>query len=360
MHSQIMAMIKTNQLRARMATLRAIAAAIVLALTPQAGQAAGSIPVALSQQVDANGKPLVGALLYLYVVGTVAQPQLAYQDTGLTLPLPWPVVADGNGRLPMFYLADGSVHARLTDSGGSVQFDYPSMLVIGPSGGGGGGSSVDPSTIFSTGDVKFRPTGETLTGWVKMNGLTIGSALSGASGRANADTQALFVYLWTNCTDAHCPVLSGRGASGLADFNANKQLTMPDWRGGSVAGLDDMGSSAASRFTGVPIAGGDSATTPGATAGENTHTLLAAELPTITPTFTGSTPSPATFTQGTHLTERNTGILSGQLSGTANQLFNESISITFPTPAGTISSFGSNGAHNNVPRVNLGTWYMRL
>ena len=344
--------------------LRRLVIIFAIVASPCVGQAAGSIPVALAQQVDANGRPLVGALLYLYVVGTVAQPQLAYQDTGLTLPLPWPVVADANGRLPMFYLADGSVHARLTDSGGSVQFDYPSMLVIGPSGGGGGGSSVDPSTIFSTGDVKFRPTGETLSGWVKMNGLTIGSALSGASGRANADTQALFIYLWTNCTDAHCPVISGRGASGLADFNANKQLTLPDWRARIAVGLDDMGASAAGRFTGVPFAPGDGGTTPGGTGGENTHTLLTAEMPAhahaafirdpghfhtqgTAPGIQWSTPGAGTLTQGstsTNTTGVHVNSVNGGSSGTDD----------------ATASVGGGGAANTMQQFQLGTWYMRL
>lgn len=339
--------------------LRWLTLAVAVAFAPCSGHAAGSIPVALSQQMDANGKPLVGALLYLYVVGTVAQPQVAFQDTGLSLPLPWPVVADANGRLPMFYLADGSIHARLTDANGSVQFDYPSMLVIGPSGGGGGGSSVDPTTIFSTGDIKFRPTSETLSGWVKVNGLTIGSSLSGASGRANADTQALFIYLWTNCPDAHCPVLSGRGASGLADFNANKQLTLPDWRGRQVAGLDDMGSSAGGFFAGVPFAGADTATTPGALGGENTHTLLPTEMPAHTHT--------ATQAAHTHTLSGVSGSLQGIDIGSAGvkdfvngSLANVGVVLNTATPAITVQNTGGGGAANNMARFSLGTWYLRL
>jgi hypothetical protein len=328
--------------------LRRIALIFAVLLSPTAGQAAGSIPVALSQQMDQNGKPLVGALLYLYVVGTVAQPQLAYQDTGLTLPLPWPVAADANGRLPMFYLADGSIHARLTDASGSVQFDYPSMLVIGPSGGGGGGASVDPTAIASTGDTKFRPTAETLSGWVKLNGLTIGSALSGASGRANADTQALFVYLWTNCDNAHCPVLGGRGANGLADFNANKQLTTPDWRARVPVGLDDMGAPAAGRFAGVPFIGSDTATTPGGTGGENTHTLTIAEIPAITPTG-------IVFGPGNIPINTSTVVV-----GTTGNPTSVLISSQFGNPTFAGNSFGGGQANNNMAQFQLGTWYMRL
>ncbi len=178
-------------------------------LWPAVASAQGVIPVALAQQSDINGRPLAGALLYIFQVGTVATPQNAFQDFGLTLPYPWPLRADQFGRIPMFYLANGQVHARLTDASGVVQFDVPNLQVIGPSsgGGGGGGGVVDPTTIFAPGDFKWRATSEAVVGWVKANGQSIGTAgCIGCTGRTNTDTQALYIYLWANCTNAHCPV----------------------------------------------------------------------------------------------------------------------------------------------------------
>lgn len=67
-------------------------------------------------------------------------------------------------------------------------------------------------------------------GWLLCNGTTIGNAASGATARANADTQELYTLLWTNISDTYCPVSSGRGASASADFSANKTLTLPDAR----------------------------------------------------------------------------------------------------------------------------------
>ena len=55
----------------------------------------------LLQQSDINGAPLAGCLLYFFQVGTVATPQNAYSDFGLTMALPNPIVADQYGRLPM-------------------------------------------------------------------------------------------------------------------------------------------------------------------------------------------------------------------------------------------------------------------
>lgn len=83
------------------------------------------------------------------------------------------------------------------------------------------------------------------SGWVKANGQTIGSAASGATGRANADTQALFDILWADFTNAVLPIqtsaggASTRGASAAADWAANKRMTLPDMRGEFARGWDD-------------------------------------------------------------------------------------------------------------------------
>lgn len=318
--------------------------------------AQGSLPVALQQISDQNGRPIVGALLYFYQVGTVATRQDSFQDTGLTISNQWPLPTDAYGRVPMFYVASGSIHVRLTDASGLVIFDYPNMLVIGPSGGGGGGgSTVDPTTIASTGDTKFRPTSESLTGWVKMNGLTIGSAASGATGRANADTQALFIYEWTNCPNAHCPVSTGRGASGLADFNANKTLQVPDCRARICGvGLDDMGAAASGRLQALNVTsgGGDGVTTPNATGGENVHTLTQAQLPAVAPTFTG-TPQTPSLNQSVIGPGGNSLAAGGFIGTTITP------TVTF-TPAGTISNLGSGVAMNVMTSFMLGTWFLKL
>lgn len=79
------------------------------------------------------------------------------------------------------------------------------------------------------------------SGFVFGAGRTIGSATSGATERANADTQALYVQLWNATADAQCPVIGGRGASAALDFAANKPLTLPDYRGRAAFGIDTMG-----------------------------------------------------------------------------------------------------------------------
>jgi hypothetical protein len=241
---------------------------------------AGSISLSLSQQFDTLGKPLSGGLLYFIQAGTTSTPQNAYKDTALTLPHPNPIILDSAGRVPAFYLADGQIKIRLTDKNGVQQIVQDNLLVIGPSsGGGGGGGSVDAATIFSTGDLKCAYGTSVLTGWVRSNGRTIGSATSGGTERANSDTQALFVYLWG--ADANLAVSGGRGASGLADFSANKNIVLPDFRGRALVGLDGMGSSAAGRLTSTYF--GTAADVLGASGGAESRTLTAAQLPSSIP-----------------------------------------------------------------------------
>ena len=89
---------------------------------------------------------------------------------------------------------------------------------------------------FTTGDVKLTMKTSADTGFVLMNDGTIGSASSAATTRANADTQSLYVLLWTNVLDAWAPVIGGRGASALDDFSANKPMRLPLTLGRALAG----------------------------------------------------------------------------------------------------------------------------
>jgi hypothetical protein len=323
---------------------------------------AGTLNIALTQQFDIDGSPLAGAQLFFFQVGTVATLQDSFQDFGLTIPNTNPLIADQFGRIPMFYLADGQVHVRLTDASGVVIFDYPTMQVIGPSsgGGGGGGGSVDPTTIAATGDFKWRATTESLTGWVKANAQTIGNATSGASQRANADTQALFTYLWTNFTDAHCPVVGGRGSTAGADFSASKQITAPDLRSRSPFGLDDMGGAASGRLlaSNVTSGGGDGVTTPAATGGESNHTLTLAEAPAGQFTFNDAAHQHNVGSQNATIIAGSLGpiIIQQPAGGPGPNNTSTSASGT----GASISDHAGSGAHNNMPSFILGTWFVKL
>ena len=282
-------------------SLKSLCIALCTALSIYAGPAlaAGTLPLALAQQIDINGQPLAGCQVTFYVAGTVATLQNNYADFGLTTPQANPLACDQTGRIPMFWLADGLIHVRLTDSFGSPIIDT-TMQVLGPSsGGGGGGGTVDPTSIMATGDIKAKYGTGPLAGFVRANGLTIGSSVSGATERANADTQALFIYLYG--VDPNLVVSGGRTGNALNDFNANKTIAMPDWRGRGIGALADMGNSATTILTSAYF--GTDPTVLGAIGGSQNVGLVAAQLPPHTHNVSGTTgndsPDHTHFVSGT-------------------------------------------------------------
>ena len=102
---------------------------------------------------------------------------------------------------------------------------------------------------FTTGDAKLTLKTTADAGWILANDTSIGNAASGATGRANADTSALFTLLWTNIIDTWCPVSTGRGASAAADYAADKTITLPRTLGRALA-VSGAGSGLTSRALG--------------------------------------------------------------------------------------------------------------
>jgi hypothetical protein len=89
---------------------------------------------------------------------------------------------------------------------------------------------------FRTGDVRTSLNDFTPFGWVPMNDGTIGSKTSGATARANRDTFPLYNLLWNNVVDMWAAVTGGRGASAVADFSANKPMTLTRALGRVIGG----------------------------------------------------------------------------------------------------------------------------
>jgi microcystin-dependent protein len=356
---------------------RFIAATLLLACSVLQTFAAGSLSLSLSQQFDSLGRPLSGGKLYFFQTGT-STPQSAFQDTALTLAHPNPLTLDSSGRIPAFYLADGSIKIRLADAAGVTILAYDGLLVIGPSSGAGAAPSVDATTVLAVGDVKSKYGTGALTGFVRMNGRTIGSPTSGATERANADAQTLFEYLWN--ADANLAVSAGRGASSNADWLANKTIALPDFRGRVPAALDDMGNSAAGRLTSSFFGG--TGTTLGASGGAESRTLTTAQLPSHTHSFSattstngahqhnsmnGDTAASASISVGQTLITWSgfgTGIpaearLAGSATGADRGLTSSNGDHTH-TVSGTSGSAGTDTAHATVQPTMLVTYYIKL
>jgi hypothetical protein len=320
-------------------------------------QGAGTVPgFSLTPQFDLTGHVAPGCKLYIIQAGTTSTPQNAYQDSGLSILHPNPMTCDAGGRLDQFFIADGVIKLRLTDRNGVQLFVGDNLLVVGASGGGGGGGTVDPTTILATGDIKVAYGIGILSGFVRANGRTIGSATSGATERANSDVQALFQYLWG--ADANLAVSGGRGASAAADWAANKTIALPDWRGRVLAGLDDMGNSAAGRLTATYF--GTAATALGAAGGLQTNTLLTTNLPPYTPSGTTTVNMSSTFGGNPINTFASGGCCVG-FGGTSSGGTAQNISgLLLPSSFAGTAQGGTSTPFANVQPTMLATIYLKL
>jgi len=118
---------------------------------------------------------------------------------------------------------------------------------------------------WTTGDAKLTLKTAPDSGWIMADDGTIGDASSGASNRANADTESLYTLLWTNLPDAVAPVTGGRGASAAEDFAAHKPIQVGTIVGRALA-VAGAGSGLTARALGEIL-------------GEETHQLTIEEGP---------------------------------------------------------------------------------
>lgn len=221
----------------------------------------------------------IGDKLYFYDPST-STPQAVYTDGALSVAHDQPILADARGMFPVIYMSPtpGNYRQKLTDANGVLIFDDDNIAVAQTADYTPPDPGVtDPSLLVTTGmRIGFYGTSAP-TGWVRCAGRTIGSASSAATERANADTQALFLHLWT--ADSTLAVSGGRGASAAGDWAANKNIALPDYRDRIAIGLGAMGNSDINLIPDATVDGGETNTTLGATVGTATQTLTAAQIP---------------------------------------------------------------------------------
>ena len=178
--------------------------------------------------------------------------------------------------------------------------------------------------VLTTGDTIMFFGTAAAAGWLLLQGGTIGNAASGGSARANADTELLFEFLYANMADAEAPVSGGRGASAQADFDANKTITLPDFRGRSPIGSG----------TGPSL----TARTLGDQGGEETHVLTEAELAAHAHTEVGT----------------------GSSGGSVNTLLRLSDGLGTAPVTSTTSNTGGDAAHNTMHPFTVTNWKIKL
>jgi len=222
--------------------------------------------------IDPTGAPYAGLRAYFYDAGTTT-PRTTYREAGLGQPHGHPVIANAGGIFPAVFLQPGDYRVRLETADGSTLSDVDGITTPGASSGG---TTPTPDTAVRTGDIILRYGADVRDGFVRANSRTIGSAASGATERANADTAALFAFLWPY---QGLIVSGGRGTTASGDFSANKTISLPDLRGRTFSCVDDFGAG----FTGIiPTAIMDAqvpASAPGATTGAAQVILSTAQMP---------------------------------------------------------------------------------
>lgn len=230
--------------------------------------------------IKANGDPEVGALVEFFDANT-STPQTVYLDADLNNPAgESDRTANARGQFRALFLnpTPGTYRVRITDADDAVIWDVPEVDVP---------QSADymPPTEGETSEELLNRTGflqpyhgvTAPSGWVRANGRSIGSGASSATERANDDTEALFLHLWSE--DATLSVSGGRGVSAASDWAANKSMALPDYRDRTFVGLGAMGNSDANLIADALIDGGENNTTLGATLGTSTHTLTTGQIP---------------------------------------------------------------------------------
>lgn len=196
------------------------------------------------------------------------------------------------------------------------------------------------TTGFTTGDAKitFKTTPD--TGWIMADDGSIGSADSGATNRANADTEDLYTLLWNNVSDTYAPVNGGRGVSAAADFADDKKLTLPKMLDHAL-GVAGAGSGLTSRAIGENV-------------GAETHTLTGAESGTSAHSHLNGMANENTdpFVYG--------GTTTG-MPGSATKTHTEGTdTITYQGNTSTTSAASASSAHNNMQPTSFVNLMIKL
>lgn len=221
-----------------------------------------------------NGAAAAGAKAYFFE-GGLTTPKTVYEEAAETTAHDNPVLADANGRFPEVHIPYGSYGVKVTTSGGTQLYYHTNIPNADPVEASE--DSVDENALLQTGRWMFTTDTGDLAGYVRANGRTIGNSASSATERANDDTEDLFTFLWNKHANGILAVSGGRGASAAADFAANKNIALPDFRNATLVGAGDMGNSDLGQGYGGSFTTGN-ATTPGSVGGANTHTLTEAQM----------------------------------------------------------------------------------
>ncbi len=306
---------------------------------------------------DPNGAPYSGAQASFFNAETTT-PRTIYQASGLSNPHPNPVVANASGMFPAVFLPSGDYRLRIEDANDVTIWDVDGISVPSTTGGGGGGGDTEANLLWQTGMYVFAHKTGTMDGFVRANNRTIGSAGSGATERANADCEDLFLLLWEDATLA---VSGGRGASAASDWAAAKTLTLPDMRLRGFIGMAAMGHSTSNLINPASFDNGEDGNDLGATIGASVVALNTSQIPSHTHTGTATSAGAHTHSYVDDTLSGSGGSVSG--GGTFLPAVSQN-KTTGSSGAHThtlsINATGDGLSHNNMQPSAVATCYIKL
>lgn len=305
--------------------------------------------------IDPNGAPRSGAKAFFFNAGTTT-PRTVYRDSGLGTSHDHPVLANASGMFPAVFLPAGDYRLRIEDATGVTLSDVDGISTpIFTDAGGGGGGDTPVELLARTGDYKFRHATGSHSGWVRAAGRTIGAAASGASERANADCEALFLLLWADTT---LVVSGGRGANAASDWAAAKTIALPDLRQRALIGMASMGATLATLIAAATFDNSEDGDTLGATVGAGAVTLTTAQIPVHTHVATADTSGAHAHTYSTPGATIGAGP-GGSDVGSAGSVVSTSTAGAHSHGI-TVQNAGSGNAHSNVQPSAVATCYLKL
>ena len=303
---------------------------------------------------DGNGRIAPGAKAYFYEAGTTTA-RVVYSDASLSTPHTQPVETDSAGRWPRVFLDYGTHRERVTTRSGAVLWDDDNIENEAPATPAE--TTVSEDAVFQTGDFLYSSRTGPRTGWVRANGGTIGSASSGATERANADTYDLYVHRWNTMPDSVAPVTGGRGATAAADFAANKAMVLADLHGRSFIGATTMGGTASTILSAITFTTGSSDQV-GSTCGVATHALTSDQMPSHTHTATATVTDPGHSHSENSTSGTTTG--GGAFPASNSALGTTGTAVTGISVAVSNANTGGGSAHPNVQPSVVATCYYKL
>lgn len=303
--------------------------------------------------LDPSGAPYSGAKAYFFDAGTTT-PQTVYRDSDLGESQDHPVVANASGMFGAVFLTSGTFRLRLTDAYDVTIWDVDGISVPNTDAPDAPEGDTPVELLARTGDYKFRHGTGAHSGWVRCAGRTIGNAASGASERANADCEDLFLHLWTE--DSTLSVSGGRGVNAASDWAASKTIALPDIRSRAIIGMAGMGNTPTGLIPSSMFNGGENGDVLGATVGVSSITLTTDQIPSHNHTATADT-------SGSH---SHDGLA---VSGAGGNVFGNGTNAagtSAVTTSGahshgiTVNSTGGGQSHANVQPSAVATCYIKL